>query len=168
MKKVKIAFAAGFTGTILTGLIAKMPIGNAENIPLCIEGADVAIASGDDTYLTGNCTLNKDFSGNLIVGSNITATLNLNQKNLTSTTGVVLKNLGNLTERSWIFRTIGYGHGPEVWNSIISALKVTGYDGAISIEHEDGLMTSKEGLEKAVAFMKNTLIYENAGNMWWT
>ena len=97
MKKVKIAFAAGFTGTILTGLIAKMPIGNAENIPLCIEGADVAIASGDDTYLTGNCTLNKDFSGNLIVGSNITATLNLNQKNLTSTTGVVLKNLGNLT-----------------------------------------------------------------------
>ena len=78
------------------------------------------------------------------------------------------KNLGNLTERSWIFRTIGYGHGPEVWNSIISALKVTGYDGAISIEHEDGLMTPKEGLEKAVAFMKNTLIYENSGNMWWT
>ena len=46
-------------------------------------------------------------------------------------------------------------------------LKMTGYDGAISIEHEDGLMSPKEGLEKAVAFLKEVLIYENAGEMWW-
>ena len=77
------------------------------------------------------------------------------------------KDYGNIKERSWVFRTVGYGHGASVWNDIISALKLTGYDGAISIEHEDGLMSSKEGLEKAVAFLKNTLIYENAGEMWW-
>lgn len=76
-------------------------------------------------------------------------------------------NYGNILDRSWVFRTVGYGHGKEVWNNIISTLKATGYDGAISIEHEDGLMSPKEGLEKAVAFLKETLIYETAGEMWW-
>ena len=35
---------------------------------------------------------------------------------------------------------------------MISMQKATGYDGAISIEHEDGLMSMNEGLEKAVGF----------------
>lgn len=77
------------------------------------------------------------------------------------------KSYGDLNHRSWVFRTVGYGHGKEEWNGIISALKQSGYDGAISIEHEDALMSSKEGLEKAVAFLKDVLIYENAGAMWW-
>ena len=50
---------------------------------------------------------------------------------------------------------------------MISTLKAVGYDGAISIEHEDGLMSPKEGLEKAIKFLKEVLIYENAGEMWW-
>ncbi len=74
---------------------------------------------------------------------------------------------GDILNRSWVFRTVGYGHNAEVWNNIISTLKATGYDGAISIEHEDGLMSPKEGLEKAIAFLKNVIIYENAGEMWW-
>ena len=77
------------------------------------------------------------------------------------------RSLADITNRSWIFRTIGYGHGKEVWNDIISALKMTGYDGAISIEHEDALMSSTEGLEKAIALLKEALIFENAGDMWW-
>lgn len=77
------------------------------------------------------------------------------------------KNYGDILERSWVFRTVGYGHGAEVWNDIISTLKSVDYDGVISIEHEDGLMSPKEGLEKAVKFLKNTLIYESAGEMWW-
>jgi sugar phosphate isomerase/epimerase len=74
---------------------------------------------------------------------------------------------GDITGRSWVFRTVGYGHDKSVWNDIISTLKATGYDGAISIEHEDALMSPKEGLEKAVAFLKDTLIYENPNDMWW-
>lgn len=74
---------------------------------------------------------------------------------------------GDILNRSWVFRTVGYGHGAEEWNNMISALKAVGYDGAISIEHEDGLMSPKEGLEKAVTFLKNVLIYETAGEMWW-
>lgn len=69
-------------------------------------------------------------------------------------------------ERSWDFRTVGYGNGKELWNDIISTLKKVGYDGIISIEHEDGLMSPKEGLEKAIAFLKEVIIYENAGEMW--
>lgn len=73
----------------------------------------------------------------------------------------------DIRNRSWSFRTVGYGHSKIVWNDIISTLKMVGYDGAISIEHEDGLMSPKEGLEKAVSFLKDTIIYENAGAMWW-
>ena len=41
--------------------------------------------------------------------------------------------------RSWIFRTVGYGHGQEFWRSLISELRLAGYDGALSIEHEDSI-----------------------------
>lgn len=77
------------------------------------------------------------------------------------------KSLGDVVNRSWIFRTVGYGHSLSVWNDIISALKICDYDGTISIEHEDALMSPTEGLEKAISFLKKILIYENAGDMWW-
>ena len=86
----------------------------------------------------------------------------------TSVNGVLdTGNYGDVLGRSWVFRTVGYGHDARVWNDIISTLKAVGYDGAISIEHEDALMSPKEGLEKAIAFLKNVIIYENAGEMWW-
>lgn len=77
------------------------------------------------------------------------------------------RDYADILNRSWVFRTVGYGHSAEVWNHIISTLKAVGYDGAISIEHEDGLMSPKEGLEKAIALLKNAIIYETAGEMWW-
>ena len=70
-------------------------------------------------------------------------------------------------ERSWIFRTVGYGHGAEYWKDIISELRLVGYDYAISIEHEDSLMSGREGLLKAVEFLKDVLIYEDRGEMFW-
>ena len=70
-------------------------------------------------------------------------------------------------ERSWIFRTVGYGNGEEYWKDIISQLRMVGYDYAISIEHEDGLMSGKEGLEKAIRFLQNVLIKEDRGAMYW-
>jgi len=70
--------------------------------------------------------------------------------------------------RSWIFRTVGYGHGPEFWRAFVSELRLAGYDGAISIEHEDSLMSVNEGFTKAVRFLKDTIITEKAGEAWWT
>ncbi|WP_226037080.1 sugar phosphate isomerase/epimerase family protein [Aquibacillus saliphilus] len=69
--------------------------------------------------------------------------------------------------RSWIFRTIGYGHGEETWRKIISALQLVGYKGAVSIEHEDSLMSVDEGFQKGAALLKNVLIKEKVGEMWW-
>lgn len=86
----------------------------------------------------------------------------------TSVNGVLdTGSYGDLSARSWTFRTVGYGHDYAEWKEIISALKTTGYDGAISIEHEDPLMSPKEGLEKAVEFLKEVIIFEKAGEMWW-
>lgn len=76
-------------------------------------------------------------------------------------------NYGDILKRSWVFRTVGYGHDRQMWNDIISTLKATGYEGPISIEHEDGLMSPKEGLEKAVALLKDAIIYQQPGAMWW-
>lgn len=86
----------------------------------------------------------------------------------TSVTGVLDTGAyGDILTRSWEFRTVGYGHGTETWNDIISTLRAVGYDGVISIEHEDPLMSPKEGLEKAVAFLKNAIIFESPAEMWW-
>ena len=75
---------------------------------------------------------------------------------------------GNLAGRSWIFRTVGYGTDTKSWKDMLSALRLAGYDGAISIEHEDGLMSPREGLEKAVSFLKDLLIREDPAAMWWS
>src|SRR5918998_1499408 len=62
------------------------------------------------------------------------------------------KPYSRVLDRSWSFRTVGYGHGEDVWRRLLSALSAVGYDGAVSIEHEDELMTIDEGLAKAVRF----------------
>lgn len=70
--------------------------------------------------------------------------------------------------RSWIFRTVGYGHGELVWRDIFSALRLSGYDYVASIEHEDSLMTQYEGFEKAVDFLKNVMIQKaRPSDVWW-
>jgi sugar phosphate isomerase/epimerase len=72
-----------------------------------------------------------------------------------------------IPERSWTFRTIGYGHDLKVWKDIMSAFRMIGYDYVVSIEHEDALMSSDEGLSKAVATLKEACIFEEAGEMFW-
>ena len=70
-------------------------------------------------------------------------------------------------KRSWIFRTVGYGHSEQVWRDIVSDLRLVGYDGALSIEHEDGLMSNREGFEKAVQTLRNVVIRDSAGHAFW-
>lgn len=70
-------------------------------------------------------------------------------------------------QRSWIFRTVGYGHGHDFWKEVISALRMVGYDDVISIEHEDSLMSVEEGLKKAVSMVRDVIISEQPAAMWW-
>jgi sugar phosphate isomerase/epimerase len=73
----------------------------------------------------------------------------------------------NVLDRSWVFRTVGYGHDYLEWKDIISTLAAAGYDRSISIEHEDGLMSISEGLERAVSFLQELIIFEKPDAMWW-
>jgi sugar phosphate isomerase/epimerase len=69
--------------------------------------------------------------------------------------------------RSWIFRSIGYGHDAKTWKDIMSALRMVGYDHVISIEHEDALMSFDEGLSKAIAMLKEACTFEPPSEMFW-
>jgi sugar phosphate isomerase/epimerase len=78
-----------------------------------------------------------------------------------------IKGYGDVKRRAWVFRTVGYGHGDEFWKPFISMLRRYGYDGVISIEHEDSLMSMGEGFEKAVEYLKPILLREKVGKAWW-
>lgn len=70
--------------------------------------------------------------------------------------------------RSWIFRTVGYGSGEKFWKDVCTALRLIGYDYYMSIEHEDSLIAQDEGLEKAIDFMKSVMIKKpKLKEMWW-
>lgn len=77
------------------------------------------------------------------------------------------KSYGDVTNRSWVFRTVGYGHGDEFWKPFLSMLRTYGYDGVISIEHEDILMSMNEGFEKAVRYLQGILFTQPMGEAWW-
>ena len=86
----------------------------------------------------------------------------------TAVNGVLdTKHYGDEINRSWLFRTVGYGNGSQFWKDVVSSLRMVGYDYVLSIEHEDSLMSVNEGLKKAVAFLQDVLIYESTGDMWW-
>jgi sugar phosphate isomerase/epimerase len=69
--------------------------------------------------------------------------------------------------RAWIFRTVGYGHGADFWTDFVSTLRLCGYDGVLSMEHEDSLMTPAEGLRKGVEFLQNIILREPKGAVTW-
>lgn len=77
------------------------------------------------------------------------------------------KSYGDILSRSWVFRSVGYGHGIEWWKDFVSNLRMVGYDHVLSIEHEDGLMSPMEGLRKALHVLKQAVIAEPAGAMFW-
>ncbi|MFC6724063.1 sugar phosphate isomerase/epimerase family protein [Halobium palmae] len=70
-------------------------------------------------------------------------------------------------ERSWLFRSVGYGHGEEFWKDVVSTLRMIGYDGALSIEHEDSLTSSREGLEKAIDVLDRAVFETTPGDAYW-
>ncbi len=69
--------------------------------------------------------------------------------------------------RAWIFRTVGYGHAADFWCEFVSTLRMCGYDGVLSMEHEDSLMTPNEGLRKGVEFLQNIILREAKGTVSW-
>ncbi|PLR75251.1 xylose isomerase [Bacillus sp. V3-13] len=77
------------------------------------------------------------------------------------------KHYSQILDRSWTFRSVGYGHNEKLWKDMISTLRAVGYDYVVSIEHEDMLASTDEGLSKAITLLKEALFKENVGEMWW-
>jgi sugar phosphate isomerase/epimerase len=77
------------------------------------------------------------------------------------------KHYGQVLDRSWTFRTVGYGQGERTWRDIVSALRTVNYDYVMSIEHEDLLLSIDEGLQKAIDLLRGLIFREEKAEMWW-
>lgn len=85
----------------------------------------------------------------------------------TAVNGVLdTKSYADEVHRSWIFRTVGYGHDLKFWKDLVSNLRLVGYDGVLSMEHEDSLMSLREGLLKGVAALQSLILSEPKGQPW--
>ncbi len=71
----------------------------------------------------------------------------------------------DMSHRSWIFRSIGYGHDEMFWKNFVSQLRLVGYDYVLSIEHEDAMMSKNEGLVKACDMLKRSITFEDMADM---
>lgn len=64
---------------------------------------------------------------------------------------------GGLTDipaRAWSYITLGFGHDETWWRQFCYRLRMGGYDGWLSIEHEDMILNSLEGLERSVDLLR--------------
>ena len=59
--------------------------------------------------------------------------------------------------RAWTYITLGLGHGEPWWREFVAALAAAGYDGVLSIEHEDPAMSAVEGVERSVALLRRVI-----------
>ena len=60
---------------------------------------------------------------------------------------------------SWHFAAVGDGHDIAVWAELLGALRAAGYDGDLSIEHEDPRMGPDEGIETSLAGLRAALAH---------
>lgn len=64
--------------------------------------------------------------------------------------------------RSWAFRVVGRGHGPDFWRALVRKLHDVGYDGTLSIEHEDLDVEPEEGFREAAELLEDALSVERS------
>ena len=77
------------------------------------------------------------------------------------------KHYGQIRDRAWTFRTVGYGMGEKTWRDIVSALRTVGYDHVLSIEHEDLLLSIDEGLRRGIDVLTSIIPREPQTEIWW-
>lgn len=62
--------------------------------------------------------------------------------------------LMDIPARAWSYITLGYGNGETWWRDFCYRLRMAGYDGWLSIEHEDVMLAREEGVRKSVELLK--------------
>lgn len=61
----------------------------------------------------------------------------------------------DLPQASEAFRAVGYGHSANTWKEIVRAYMDVGYEGFLSIENEDPILSGEVGVERAAYVLKN-------------
>jgi sugar phosphate isomerase/epimerase len=92
----------------------------------------------------------------------------LDRQNVAVNGVIDTKTYRRMPERSWLFRSVGFGHDEFEWKRIVSALRLAGYDYVMSIEHEDALASIDEGLKAAVDVLSRAMLTEPPVEAWWT
>jgi sugar phosphate isomerase/epimerase len=92
----------------------------------------------------------------------------LDRQNVAVNGVIDTKTYRRMPERSWLFRSVGWGHGELEWKRIVSALRLAGYDYVMSIEHEDALASVDEGLKAAIDLLSRIVLKESPVDAWWT
>jgi hypothetical protein len=70
------------------------------------------------------------------------------------------RGLTDIAARSWTYVTLGYDHGEEWSRAFCYRPPNGGPRGWLSIEHEDVMLSRREGLTKSVAFLKSVAASE--------
>lgn len=60
-------------------------------------------------------------------------------------------------ERPWSFCTPGYGHDATWWRAFVVALRESGYDDVLSIEHNDPARPGFAGIERTVGLLRGVI-----------
>ncbi len=60
----------------------------------------------------------------------------------------------DIPARAWSYITLGYGNGQGFWKDFCYRLRMVGYDGWLSIEHEDVMLSREEGVRKSVELLQ--------------
>jgi sugar phosphate isomerase/epimerase len=60
--------------------------------------------------------------------------------------------------RAWNYITLGRGHGEDWWRAFVGTLADVGYDGVLSIEHEDPAMSAVAGVEESVELLRRVIV----------
>jgi sugar phosphate isomerase/epimerase len=61
----------------------------------------------------------------------------------------------DLKHASDAFRAVGYGHSATLWKDVIRAYMEVGYEGILSVENEDPILSGEVGVERALYVLKN-------------
>jgi sugar phosphate isomerase/epimerase len=77
-----------------------------------------------------------------------------------------LERYDDVANRSWVFRSVGDGHDVLFWKRFVSALRVVGYDHVLSIEHEDSLASTDDGLTRAIRTLEQAVLAEPPTATW--
>jgi len=72
--------------------------------------------------------------------------------------------LPHVDERAWNFVTVGRGHDFDWWRTFVDTLASVGFDGTLSIEHEDASVPGVEGVREAAALLTRVLAQRSSTN----